>query len=260
MSGIQPSARSIAERIALACVEVLGDDLLTLLFHGSAVKGGIIEGSSDVDFVLIVRREILTDSDQLPLTRATVFQRRLATIDPTPFRYLQGYVCAWDRPPGAGFIPDAYWVGYGSKNVPLATSRQLLDAATMALSTLDAHGHPDRLSGALLKHGEYRLDRQVRMLCTDAWPTVAHIACLAKNDGFAGWQRTKFENVALLGDDPIIGPSLRTWVSTITQYYAMDETVDSALAAITAGSALLDAAAEWFQHYSSTPNPGTANA
>jgi predicted nucleotidyltransferase len=246
VSGLLPEAREIASAIAQVCLEELGDSLVTLLFHGSAVKGGVILGSSDLDFVLIVAPELLTEGDELPLARAASLHRRLATIDPDPFRYLQGYVGTRDRPPAAGFIPDAYAVVYGSADVPLATSAQLLDAAAHALSTLDRAGQRDRLSSALVKHGTGRLDREVRMLCTDVWPTVAHISCLAEHDGIAAWQRTKFENVALLERDPIMAGPVRAWHAAITQHYAAGETVDSGLAAISAGSDLLDAAAEWY--------------
>lgn len=249
VSGLLPEAREIAGAIAWGCLEELGDSLVTLLFHGSAVKGGVIRGSSDLDFVLIVAPELLTEGYELPLTRATSLHRRLATIDPTPFRYLQGYVGTRDRPPGAGFIPDAYAVVHGSTDVPLATSEQLLDAAANALSTLDRPGQRDRLSSALIKHGTGRLDREVRLLCTDIWPTVAHISSLAENDGIAAWQRTKFENVALLERDPILEGPVRAWHAAITQHYAAGETVDSGLAAISAGSDLLDAAAEWYGAY-----------
>ena len=87
------------------------------------------------------------------------------------------------------------------------------------------------------------------MLCTDVWPAVAHICGLAEHDGIAAWQRTKFENVALLERDPIMEGPVRAWHAAITQHYAAGETVDSGLAAISAGSDLLDAAAEWYAVY-----------
>ena len=260
VAGLQPPAREIAEAITRVCVDALGNDLETLLFHGSAVKGGIIEGSSDVDFVQIVRRDILTPGNELPLDRAIAFHRQLVTIDPAPFRYLQGHICSRQRPPGLGFVPGTYVVATGSHDVPLATSAQLLAAAVEALANLDRPHRRDRLSNALLNHGENRLDREVRWLCTDVWPVSFQIACLVEGDGVKAWQRNKLENVKFLRDDPIVGSPLRHWLEVIRRHYATGEGTDSALDAIVAGSAFLDAAADWFQHYRSTPSAEHTNA
>lgn len=259
VSGLQPQAQFLAGQIAQVCVDELGNDLITLLFHGSAVKGGIIKGSSDLDFVMIVRPEILTAGSELPLDRAMAFHRRLATIDPASFRYLQGHICARHRPPGVGFIPGAYVVAVGSPDIPLATSQRLLASAAEALANLDRPARRDRLGNALLNHGEDRLFREVRWLCTDVWPVSFHIASLVEGDGVKAWQRHKIENVAFLEDDAIAGPPLKHWLEVISHHYATGETVDSGLAAIEAGSAFLDAAADWYEYHRS-PHAGVSDA
>ncbi len=249
---LQPSAREIAAAITQLCVDHVGSDLETLLFHGSAVKGGIIRGSSDVDFVMIVRPGILTAGNELPLARAITFHRQLAAIDPVPFRYLQGHICSRQRPPGLGFIPGTHVIAAGSADVPLASSAQLLAAAVEALATLNRPGRRDRLSNALLNHGEDRLHREVRWLCTDVWPVSFHIACLVEGDGIKAWQRNKMGNVEFLHHDPIVGGPLRHWLEVVSHHYASGEGVESGLATIEAGSAFLDAAADWFARYRST--------
>jgi predicted nucleotidyltransferase len=259
VSGLQPEARDIAGSIVEICTDELGADLLTLLFHGSAVKGGILKGSSDIDFVMIMQTNTLTDGNELPLDHAIALYRRLATINLGSFRYLQGYACTRDRPPGVGFIPDAYAVAFGSHDVPHATDQQLLDGAAKALAKLAGLGLRDQLSGALLKPGTDPLYRQLRFLCTDIWPMVAHVSCLAENDGITPWQRTKFENVAILEKDPIVGVPLRTWNTAITHHYAIGESVESGLVAIRAGFDFLDAAAEWYEAYRTVDSePGHA--
>ena len=249
LSGVPDVGREIASAIADICLDELGDDLETLLFHGSAIKGGMIEGSSDFDFVMIVRPGCLTPGDELPLAHATELHCRLATIDPAPFRYLQGHICPRHRPPGAGFIAGTYAVVLGSPDIPLATSEQLLAAAHTSLANLDRARGRDRLANALLNHGEERLYREVRWLCTDVWPVSFHIACVVENNGLVAWQRNKLENVSFLQDDAIVGQPLVAWLEIVSHHYAAGETVESGLAAITAGAAFLDAAAEWYQHY-----------
>jgi len=62
------------------------------------------------------------------------------------------------------------------------------------------------------------------------------------------WRRPKGEVVALLRDDPLVGLPLTRWVQAVTRHYAGGEAVDTALDAIRAGVAFLDAVAEWARH------------
>ncbi len=245
LTGIQPGARGIVRQIALLCREEFGAGLVTLLVHGSAARGGVIEGSSDVDFVAIVDPAVLTAGVELPLDRAMRFHLGLSRIDPTPFRYLQGYICTRESPPGLGFVPGAYQVVLGSRDVPHATGAGLIAAAEDALASFDPHAYRDRFSHALLCHGEDRIFRQVRWLCTDIWPMMYHIACLHVGDSVWTWQRTKHEIVELLAHDPIVGSPLQRWMKTVTRHYSAPETVNSALETLEAGVSFLDSAYAW---------------
>lgn len=245
VSGLQPVARSIVRRLAQVYVAHLGTDLISLVAHGSAVKGGIIPGGSDVDVVTFVDPASLTPGGELPLERALGLHRDLARIDPAPFRYLQGRINPSGEEFSVGFIPGTYHVVAGSPDVPLATGAELLDAAKTALAALEPAARCDKISHALLDHGEGRLDRQVRYLCTDVWPVMYHVACIHMGDGLAAWQRTKPEVVRLLGDDPVIGPPLTRWFETVHRHYATGEVVDSALATIQAGVGFIEGALDW---------------
>lgn len=246
VTGVPPSARSIVERIAHVYIDHLGDGLVTLVAHGSAVKGGIIPGSSDVDTVAFVRPERLTTRGELPLDIAIDLHRDLARIDPAPFRYLQAYVRPTGTMLGSGFIPGTFQIVTGAPDVPIATGEELLDAARKALRELDPGAARAGISHALLNHGEGRMDRQLRWTCTDVWPLMYHVACVHVDDGLAAWQRTKHEVLAVLADDPTVGDPLAHWFEVVTDHYANGETLESALAALSAATAFYDAAARWF--------------
>jgi len=249
VSGVQPSARPIVERIAHVFIGHLGGSLVTLVAHGSAVKGGIIWGSSDVDAIAFVRPQRLTGHGELPFELAVALHRDLAHIDPAPFRCLQAYVSSAQpvgTTPRVGLIPGTFQVVTGARDVPIATGRQLLAAARQALGELDPDAARARISNALLNHGEGRLDRQVRWTCTDIWPLMYHVACVHLDDGLAAWQRTKHEVLAILAGDPVVGAPLARWFEVVTHHYAHGETLESALATLSAAVAFQDAAARWF--------------
>ena len=246
VTGIQPTARSIVEEIANVFIDHLGASLVTLVGHGSAVKGGIIPGSSDVDAIAFVRPDPLTAHGELPLELAVALHRDLAQIDPAPFRYLQAYIQPAGTMHGAGFIPGTFHIVTGAPEVPVATGDELLAAARRALAELDPDAARSRISHALLNHGEGRLDRQVRWACTDVWPLMYHVACVHLDDGLAAWQQTKHEVLAILADDPVIGAPLAHWFEIVTNHYASGERLESALAVLSAAAAFYDATAQWF--------------
>lgn len=247
VSAVQPIARDIVRQVARIFHQHLGKDLVTLVAHGSAVKGGFIGGSSDVDFVLFVAPGVLTAGDQLPFERALAVHRDLAAVALAPFRYVQSVVYPVGGRPGPGFIPATFQVVLGSADVPLATGDDLLAAANLALGQLDPTAIRDQVSNALLDHGEHRLSRQVRILSTRLGPVMYQVASLQLGDGLAAWQRTKPEIVEVLSSDSIIGKPLRQWMDTITRYHADGEPAPSALTALASGVAFMDAASNWYR-------------
>src|SRR5438093_213282 len=70
-----------------------------LLIHGSALKGGVIPGCSDVDLHLYLDESAFTADGQLPLELCLSIHRDLATVDPAPFRYLQCVALSSTLPP-----------------------------------------------------------------------------------------------------------------------------------------------------------------
>jgi hypothetical protein len=245
VTGIQPTAREIVRTMGRVYVTHLGSALSTLVAHGSAVRGGVIPRSSDVDIAAFVDPAILDERDELPLEQALRLHEDLARIDPAPFRYLQGHIYRAGQGPPVGFIPGTFHVVWGEPGVPLADQRQVVDAARCALGVLDPDAIRSRISNALLDHGEGRLDRQVRWLCTDVWPVIYQVACLNKGDGMEVWRLTKQEVVGRLQSEPLVGLAATAWFETVTAHYATGEALPTALQAIRAGMAMLDAAKVW---------------
>ncbi len=257
---VQPEARELVSRLTDLCQRQFSSGLRTLVIHGSAAKGGVIPGSSDLDFVMIVEPRLLTAGGELPFERVVEFHAGLARIDPEPFLYLQGNIYPHGSPKGIGFIPGTYHVALGDRDVPLATSESLVESAHSALARFDPDGYRNDRSNALLNHGEARLFRQVRWMCTDIWPMAFHIATLVDGDGIRTWQHTKHQTVAFLTHDPIVGGPLARWLDAVTRHYASGETTATALEALTAGVAFLDAASRWYGEWSVAHEQGKTHA
>lgn len=54
---LPPKTKSKLEELRDALVSTLGDDLQALVLYGSAVRGGFREGRSDVDLLVVLRRD-----------------------------------------------------------------------------------------------------------------------------------------------------------------------------------------------------------
>lgn len=243
VSGLEPAARPVAAQAAGVYLRHLGDGLVRIVAHGSAVKGGWLPGGSDIDLLLFAEPELLTDRGQLPLDLAAAVHQDLAAIDVSPFRYLQAYIHRRGDVPGPGLIPGAYHVVWGDGQVPLATAERLRQDAREALARLDPPGVAARLGRTLLHHGEGRLYRQVRLLCTDVWPTLYHLLCLGEADSLQVWRLTKPDAIA--ATDPATGPgrAIRAFYAAVTHHYAAGETPESAFAVLRRGMEFLTAVA-----------------
>jgi hypothetical protein len=163
-----------------------------LLIHGSALKGGLIPGCSDIDLHLYLDEAAFTADGQLPLDLCLAIHRDLATVDPAPFRYLQCVALSRTLPPDyTGPIPGAYHVIAGTLPVPEATDQQLCDAARKALTMLQPV--PQFITHALLERGGGRLASCVRLLCTDVWSTLYHVLALQQGDAIGVWNLARWQ-------------------------------------------------------------------
>lgn len=251
---LQLPARHLVRQTADIYRRHLGHNLVTLVAHGSAVKGGFIPRSSDVDLVAFLRPGALTPHSELPIDVAIRMHRDLSQINPTPFRYIQGVVLPCDKQGPIRFIPETYCVVLGDPVVPTATTDELMHAAWTALRAFEPERLSAQISNALLDQGEGRLSNQVRSLCTKVWPVMYHVACIHHGCALDVWQRTKFDVAELLSDEPAVGSSLNRWMDAVMRHYGSEESSTTALDAIHAGVSFLGAASRWFHQL-----PGDSN-
>ncbi|GAA3407544.1 hypothetical protein ACFFNY_10715 [Paenibacillus hodogayensis] len=114
---MEESIQSAAQRINLAVREIMLNHVKSsfrgLIVQGSAVKGGIISGSSDIDYVLYVDEAGLNESDTLPIETCINLHKALSEIDVHPFRYIQFSVISPKTNKYLPPIPGSfhYWPG-----------------------------------------------------------------------------------------------------------------------------------------------------
>lgn len=245
VTGVQPEARAIVCAMAEAYVAQVGPALVSLVAHGSAVKGGFIPGSSDVDLDAFVDPSALDAHGELPLERALALHADLARIDPHPFGYLQGHVYPSGSGPRVGYVPGAMQVVWGEADVPVATEKELVQSALSSLRELDPDALRSRVSNGLLDHGAGRLAREVRWLCTDVWPVMYQVACLGEDDVLAVWRLTKPQVVERLESVPVVGPAASAWMDAVMTHYATGQSLPTALATIRDGVTFIGAAKSW---------------
>ena len=246
VSRVTAEARPIVEQAAIIYLRHTQPWFVGLLIHGSALKGGVIPGCSDIDLHLYLDEPAFTADGQLPLDLCLAIHRDLATVDPAPFRYLQCVALSRTLPPDyTGPIPGAYHVIAGTLPVPEATEQQLCDAARKALAVLKPV--PQFITHALLECGGGRLSSCVRLLCTDVWSTLYHVLALQQGDAIGIWPLAKEEAIALLPPDTPLGREIRAFYRAVWIYYPAEESVEHALAVIATGAAFLGAAKSWWE-------------
>lgn len=240
-----PEAQPIAARVATVYLEHTTPRFVGLLAHGSAYKGGYIAGCSDIDFQLYLDPAAFTPAGTLPLPLLMAIHRDLAPIDPSPFRYVQCYVLPCATPPGqTPPVPGAYTLLAGRLPVAEATSAQLRDAARLALGRIEPLSRS--LASELTSCGGERLQQKTRLLCTDVWPTLYHIAALQHDDPIAVWNLPKQDVIALLPPETAIGGAIRAFYAAVRDYYPDEATVEGRLAVIACGVEFLAAAQAWW--------------
>ncbi|MCB0186174.1 MAG: hypothetical protein KDE31_18015, partial [Caldilineaceae bacterium] len=209
------------------------------------VKGGVIPNCSDIDFQLYLQPDAFAPNGELPFALGMAIQRELAAIDHAPFRYIQCY--AFDtamRHGWTGPIPGTYHLVAGEIGVPLATADQLRASAIQTLSTLQ----PDAMN--LLTSGGGRLERQVRLLCTQIWPLLYQVVALQQGDPFSIWRLPKPAVIELLPTTSELGQTIRTYDQAVRRYYPTEASTHDGLAVLAAGTAFIEAIQRWWPTFS----------
>ena len=214
-----------------------------LLVHGSALKGGVIPGGSDIDLQLFLTEAAFDATGHLPLRVSVALHRALARIDPAPFQYIQCYALATHLPSDESQeqfrpIPGAYHLLAGTLPVPEATPQQVRERARQCLATLC----PDAcaIASRLLQHGGGHLERTVRALCTDVWPTLYHLVAWQSHNPLEVWVLPKEAVIARLSvADKVLGQTIWGFYQGVTAYYQQPHQVDEALAVLEQGVTFL---------------------
>jgi len=241
VSGLIPAAQAIAAQAAAIYIKHSAPWFIGLVAHGSAVKGGYIPNCSDIDFQLYLTDVAFALDGELPLALGITIHQELAQIDPAPFRYIQCYTFKERLRPGwVGPIPGAYHLVAGRIPVPLATTAALRESAKHDLTTLQ----PDAIN--LLSHGGGRLERQVRLHCTQVWPVLYQVVALQQDDPLRVWNLPKDQVIDLLPVDSEPGQAIRAFDQAVRTYYPTEQSVADGLRVLETGTAFLEAVKWWW--------------
>lgn len=245
LSRVVPVAQPVVEAAARVYLRHTEQWLLGLLIHGSALKGGFIPGCSDIDLQIYLRSAAFTVYGQLPLAICSAIQRDLARIDPYPFQYIQGRMLSpLPRPEYVGPIPGAYHMLTGQLPVPEASEADLQRSARKNLSTIDET--IAYYCKGLLEHGSGRLERLVRFLCTDLWPTLYQLLTIQEQDGLRIWRLPKPAALALLRQESQLAQTAYTFYQALHLYYPQETSVEDAIRVIEAGIAFFEEVRLWW--------------
>ncbi len=244
-SRVVPAAKPVVEAAARVYLRHTEQWLLGLLIHGSALKGGFIPGCSDIDLQVYLRSEAFTTYGQLPLEICSAIQRDLAHIDPYPFQYIQGYALSpLPRSDYVGPIPGAYHMLTGQLPVPEASETDVQQSARKKLASINEH--IAYYCRGLLEHGSGKLERLVRFLCTDLWPTLYYLLTIQEQDGLRIWRLPKPEAIALLRQGSQLAQTASAFYQALHLYYPQATSVEDAIRVIKAGIAFFEEARVWW--------------
>jgi hypothetical protein len=208
---VMPEARPIVRQAARVYEEYTRPWFIGLAIHGSAVKGGYIAGCSDIDFQLYLEDSAYNAWGQLPVDR--------------------------------GLIPNAYQVVYGTAICPDATDADVHRRALEHLQRLAQWRFP---VNGLLDHGDGRLPRQIRLLCTQVWPALYDVLTMEFMHGTHIWAQTKTEAIQLLPAASPLGQAIRSFYQSVSRYYPQEDSLDGGLAVISTGVTFMELVKTWW--------------
>jgi hypothetical protein len=249
VSGLVPEARSITERAAAVYARHLEPWFVGLMAHGSAVKGGVIPGWSDIDLHLYLDDAAFTPeapghssrTGYLPLSLTMAIQRDLALIDPAPFCKVQCYAMGSRLPESwVGPVPGSYHVIAGRTTFPPPTREQLRENAGARLRAMEPF--PDHLRDNLLEVlGAERLVNHARLLGTVVWPSLYNLLVVRGGDPFEVWTLPKPVAMARLAAGEPPEPEYRAYYESLTAHPPAACTIKDLLAILERGVGVLHA-------------------
>ncbi|QKS45505.1 hypothetical protein HUB94_14515 [Paenibacillus cellulosilyticus] len=214
-----------------------------LVVHGSAVKGGFIEGWSDIDFQLYVEDRAFKNN-QLPLNLCMAIHQELSTINPYPYQYIQTRVFTPSNVRYGRLVPDTYKLVAGKLLLPEYTGEQLYLQAKSALNELV----PNKAlhTESLLEHGDDRLLKSVRAFCTVVWPALYQLLTIQTNEGIKVWGLTKAQAVECIPEHTSIGRQIHEFHEAVLNYASNKSSIHNALLVIETGMGFLQQVKYWW--------------
>ncbi|MCH5585538.1 hypothetical protein MK805_11310 [Shimazuella sp. AN120528] len=236
------------EKIANQVVEVYqthtGNDFIGLIVHGSAMKGGFIKGSSDIDFQLFLEDKIFEDNGMLPLELYLKIHQDLAKINTSPFRYIQCKALSKNLPRDyVGPVSGTYKIVAGRLPVPEATNEQLKQSAHESLLKLTET--PEYLS-SLLDHGKDRLTHLIRLLCTRVSPLIYQILAIEHENAIQIWNMPKNMAIHCLPKQQL-KESAGAFYNHANAYYPKETSIYEALEMVKHAVLFMRHAKNWYE-------------
>ncbi|XEC94292.1 hypothetical protein AB6A23_23725 [Paenibacillus tarimensis] len=236
--------RSDVDRINKAVREIImqhvGSALIGLIVQGSAVKGGFIQGSSDIDYILYIDDTALNGAKRMPTELCIAIHKDLSAIDVTPFRYIQFSVLSPATNKYLSPIPGTYRLLAGRLLTPEATNDEIYRDALKSLDILNPAESFD--VHRLLDHGEDRIERCTRLMCTIVWPIAFQLLTAIHKDGIRVWSLKKQEAAALLASIPAVANEITAFYQSLESYYPLEQSAEKALKVIDDGLSFIYAA------------------
>jgi len=111
--------------------------------------------------------------------------------------------------------------------------------------------------GKLLGPGGVRLERSIRLLCTQVWPVLYQVLTLQDQDSnpICLWCLSKEEAISRLPHNTPLHDAIQAFHRAVWAYYPDEDSLENALSVFQTGVAFLQAAADWWQ-VTSLPQAG----
>jgi len=246
ISGLIPEAQPVAERVAEVFWKHTQPWFIGLVCVGSAVRGGITRGGSDIDFLLYLKDDVYRADGDFPMYLWLSIQRDLAGVSPTPFVHIDAKVARAELERGeVGPIPGNYHLLYGHVPVPEATSANLKQQAIWELDRLPSSVDFLREGVFHLERGGADIARKVRKMTETVWPIVYDLLALQARDAVDVWCWPKNLAVERMVLSAALATTIHDFYRAVTAFYPSADSIEHALAVIESGTAFLQAAKKW---------------
>ncbi|WP_028777223.1 hypothetical protein [Shimazuella kribbensis] len=240
---MKKEVQKIAEQVMDVYKKHTGKVFIGLIVHGSAVKGGFIHGSSDIDFQLFLKPSIFERNGMLPLELYLKAHQDLAKIDTTPFRYIQCKALSSQLPDGyIGPVPGTYKIVAGTMPIQEATNEQLKHSAHESLYRL--YDTPNYLT-ALLDHGKDRLTHLIRLLCTKVSTLVYQVLSIEYDNAIQIWNMPKNLAIRCLPNDNLKSYA-ELFYTHAKSYYPQETSIYDALEMVKYAVLFFDNTKKWY--------------